>query len=95
MVIFTAVFGATMARDSVPAGTQPFPTHLNQGPGSSVAMKFTTLEFDRPAIVEDDESEFEQDTVANKIPTKTQIIPIAERYKNNLFIHLILLGDDG
>ena len=58
-------------------------------------MKLTTLEFYRAAAVGDDESEFEQDTVANKIPTKTEIIPMAERYKNNLFIHLILLGDDG
>jgi hypothetical protein len=57
-------------------------------------MKFTTLEFVAPAADKDDESEFEQDTVANKIPSKTEIIPIAERYKNNLFIALILLGDD-
>jgi hypothetical protein len=87
MVIFTAVFGATMARDSVPAGTQPFPTHLNQGPGSSVAMKFTTLEFAGPALAGDDD-DCEQDTVPSKIPTNTEITPIAERSKNNLFIEV-------
>jgi hypothetical protein len=55
-------------------------------------MKFTALEFVAPAVPGGVESEFEQDTVANKIPTKTEIIPRAERSNNNLFIHTSSFG---